>query len=249
MPSMGVQRYKLIRFGVVVLGIVAIAVAGFALRRPVLERWYVWQLESEVGSWLNGLKDNHEYLEDREERYFLPVSNGFGRETTIEIVRLGKDAVPALLEALESEDVEIRQMSRRVLPAVTGVRFGPDPISYQQATDPSIWGKIVSEYKRWWWENGDKKRTEWVLAAIESGEGNSPFTSWMGAFSYLLAVSGIEDLEEKLGPVLVPLAPEYALSGCYFPKALFRAVHDRESRRGIAEIARRTVEELGIADL
>lgn len=201
-----------------------------------------------VGSLLNRLKENSLYFEDRGRRHLLPVSADTVRETVVELVRLGKDAMPSLLEALESEDVEKRQMSRMVLPFITGVNFGPNPITYQQAIDPAVWGGIVSEYKRWWKENTDKKRTEWILAAIESGEGSRAFTSWMGAFSYLLKVSEIENLDQKLDPVLVPLAPEHALHGS-FPKGLFNATADEEKRRRIAQIARRTVEELGLNEL
>ena len=237
---------------VLIAGFMLLVVTSLVCWRDVRRCYHNFRIRlcySEItGSLLDGLKENSLQFEDRGRRYFVRKSNEAARETIAELVRLGKDATPILLVALQSADLETRQTARQVLPLVTGVEFGPNPVSYEVARDPEVWGRVVSDYKRWWNENEDRRRMEWILAAIESGEGSRAFTSWMGAFSWTLEVSGIQELGKKLDPVLAPLAPEYALTGS-FPKALWVAVHDSERRREIAEIARRTVEELRIGDL
>lgn len=119
---------KVIVVSVAVVGIAVFVTAGFALRRPILEQWYLWKLESED-------VDERKYAAERlaemaSVRAIPRLIELFQRETkrkgvvSVALVALptiaraigesgseAKEAVSALVEALEDESQLLRVQS------------------------------------------------------------------------------------------------------------------------------------------
>ena len=93
---------------VIVSGILVVVAAGFALKRPLLERWYIWQLESQdeeetkrAAERLGAMRSVRAVplLVQMFERQ--PVIDRSRHYTLKALVRIGAPAVPALIEVFD----------------------------------------------------------------------------------------------------------------------------------------------------
>ncbi len=107
---------KAIVVSVVLVGIAVFVASGFALRRPILEQWYLWKLGSEIeedrrlaAEKLGGMKSVKAVpgLIGILREYVTEGQQG-GRHYVECLQKIGTPAVPAIVESLrEDEDNEI----------------------------------------------------------------------------------------------------------------------------------------------
>ena len=115
-------RNKFIVSGVAVFGIAVLVASGFALKRPVLEEWYLWKLDSEndeerkvaaeklgeMGS-VRAIPPLVEILQPE------PGEPNLLHYTGQALARIGPPSVPALIRLFrdESEDRQKRWVARK----------------------------------------------------------------------------------------------------------------------------------------
>jgi len=165
----------------------------------------------------------------------------------LELVRMGKAAVPQLLKLLRDDERKLREPASWQFTRMTGFVV---PQAQKQDVEENEWiAAIVAEYERWWRENSGKPRWEWMRASI-SGDGATPgeheaTTQWraaigLNAFSYLVEAYGLRERARARLPWLPGLYRD-VLGG-----AVERNLKDPEKRKAVGENAAAILKEGGV---